>query len=84
MDFESALDFVHFTEACDRLEIKGSKNINGVRLKGLENFMQTRRKIFLLQVIFLALCSDVAHQASDLLEFDHHRIPILFALLYFL
>ncbi len=46
--------------------------------------MQTGRKIFLFQVVILATRSDIIHQASDLLEFDHDHIPLFLVLLYFL
>jgi hypothetical protein len=55
-----------------------------IRLEGLKDPLQARRKIFLFQIIFLAKRSDIVHQVSDLLEFNHDHIPLFLVLLYFL
>jgi hypothetical protein len=38
---------------------------------------------FFFQVILPTKRSDVAHQTSDLLEFEHDHIPLFLVLLYF-
>jgi hypothetical protein len=62
-------------------QLRIRENVNGIHLEGLEDLTQTRRKIFLFQVIFPAKRSDVVHQTSDLLEFDHDHIPHFLVLL---
>jgi len=58
--------------------------MHGVRLKGLKDCMQTTRKIVLSQVLVPARRPDIAHQASNLLEFVLHNVPLFLVLLHLL
>ena len=50
--------------------------MHGVRFEGLEDCVQTRREVILLQVIVLARRADAAYQASNLPELFVHSIPL--------
>jgi hypothetical protein len=58
-----------------RLTIRVS-GMHGVRFKGLEDCVQTRREVILLQVIVLARRADAAYQASNLPELFVHSAPL--------
>jgi len=56
----------------------------GVRHKGLKYREQVRRNIVLFQVVVLARPPDVAHQGSEILDFDHRCTPPSYTLTHLL